>query len=330
MKTAGKNLLTLLTVIAVSALAAAGFSLRVKPFDKEKKENKDTNLQSVVSTEREISDKVKFILICGLNADENNMTDLLAVACLDIKGNNLTILQIPRDCYIGDGVPTGKINAVYSHPKQGESNINSLIRKINEVFAVPIDNYIIVEMNDFAKIIDHLGGVEVKLSGDIYDSAGSLKAGNNLLDGKQAMWFMRHRESYNNGDIGRLSAQRQFYAGFFRKIKNAPKLALINKILSEKLVSSDLTISEMISLSNKTSRLDEKNIKIVMVPGKGMDYNGYSVYGINKNLTVKIINEYLNPYNDHIPAEKFNITEIAGDYDLTENETDFYNLTDQD
>ena len=69
------------------------------------------------------NENVSYFLVCGVDLSEN-LTDIIMVVCYDTANNEASILQIPRDTFVGD-VPSGKINAVYGNPREGESKIKA-------------------------------------------------------------------------------------------------------------------------------------------------------------------------------------------------------------
>ena len=60
---------------------------------------------------------VETFLIVGVGDDEEErentgLTDTIMLAVVDKAAQSVQILQIPRDTYVGDITPTGKINAI--------------------------------------------------------------------------------------------------------------------------------------------------------------------------------------------------------------------------
>ena len=66
----------------------------------------DTNLQTTTKPTS------KNILLCGVD-ESKQLTDVLMFAHIDYISGNVDVLQIPRDSFVGDIVPTGKINEIY-------------------------------------------------------------------------------------------------------------------------------------------------------------------------------------------------------------------------
>ena len=169
---------------------------------------------------------VSYFLICGVDLSEN-LTDIIMVVCYDTANNEATVLQIPRDTYVGD-VPSGKINAVYGNPREGESKIKALIRCINSKLGIPIDYYATITISGTEKVIDIMGGVDIILDRTytlVDDSRNpevkkTFEKGKVHLDGQWATALLRHRKSFSQGDLGRLKNQRAVYAAILKQITN--------------------------------------------------------------------------------------------------------------
>ena len=68
----------------------------------------------IQGTASENAKDVEYILVCGIDDDEEDesrsgvgRTDMILLACYDRKAGQLSILQIPRDTYVGEEVSTG-------------------------------------------------------------------------------------------------------------------------------------------------------------------------------------------------------------------------------
>jgi LCP family protein required for cell wall assembly len=280
---------------------------------------------SVVSTAPTIKDKVSYYLICGVN---DYMTDIIMLVCFDKAQNKATVLQIPRDSYVGDessgeyGIPTGKINAVYNHNGGDANGMNKLIQYINRDFGLPVDHFVYFNPTGFVKTVDIVGGVEVDVPYNLELNGVTLYKGKQSLNGKKAEVLVRSRTIYNpttrshsyypQGDIGRLQVQKQFLASFMMKVKNmsAKQLtSIIPNVFSN--FKSDMTVSEIIDLGNLAHKLNLNNVEIYTLPGEGVMNNGSSVYSIHKAEANVLINGKFNPYGEQIKLSDMQIPEIV-------------------
>jgi anionic cell wall polymer biosynthesis LytR-Cps2A-Psr (LCP) family protein len=100
-----------------------------------------------------------------------------------------------------------------------------------------------------------IGGVPVCVAGDITDPYTGLdvKAGDNTLEGSQALAFLRTRHGVGDGsDLGRISNQQVFLSSLVRTIKSADTLTNPLKVYGlAKAAVNNIQLSE--SLQNVTT-----------------------------------------------------------------------------
>ena len=151
------------------------------------------------------------ILIVGTDNDtsrpeyaDHELTDVIMVVNFNMEDGTAHILQIPRDTYVGDDIPSGKINAVFSRGENKDKHILNLVNYITTQYQLPIDHYITITMQTFIDAVDAIGGIEMNVPYDvtIVDEGLEIKAGQQTLSGQQAQCFVRSRELYAEGDRG--------------------------------------------------------------------------------------------------------------------------------
>ncbi|MDE6798621.1 MAG: LCP family protein, partial [Ruminococcus sp.] len=136
------------------------------------------------------------VLFLGFDEEEFN-TDVIWVCQFDIGHNALNILQIPRDTCLPDytSSPTGKFNSIYA---MGERYITPPIQRVvnavQENFGIPIDAYITTGCHDIVDMVNLVGGIPISLDEEImYEADKRIPAGDTILSGEQAEWFVRFR-----------------------------------------------------------------------------------------------------------------------------------------
>jgi LCP family protein required for cell wall assembly len=274
--------------------------------------------ESGVISQIDYGDETVNFLLLGVDESEL-LTDVIMVANLNMEDRKLNILQIPRDTYVGDDIVlTGKINAVYGSAKNGEANIDALIKIINEKFKLTVDHYATVTISGFIKIVNALGGVEVDVPVRIeYDSPSQghvvIEPGLQRLYGESAEWFVRHRKSYVTGDIGRMGAQKQFMSVLFDMIFSVSKTqaaTIAAGCISE--ITTDLTLSQVLEYYGMLSGISRSDIEFYMVPGDGVNayYNGYAIYGVDKAELAEILNRYFRPRSADILPEDLPLVDV--------------------
>ena len=313
-----------------------------------------------ISSTPEMSENVVYVLIVGVDAS-SYLTDCIWVMCYDIAKQNVNVLQIPRDTYVGDESYTGKINGVYQLPKtvkycekcevqvegsqlsggrhtvcgtkavsKKESNINGLIRNINEHLGLPIDHFILFDFEGFSTAIDTIGGVDVVLDKPLNAPEIQLTVGTNHLNGTRALQYMRHRSTYTMGDLGRVEAQRKLIDALLNKMLSLDlddMLGLLTKCAE--YFRTDLSVGEMIDYATTARGLSTQNFHMYAMPG----YDHWvrpnpSYYCCNESETVALLNEHFLPYGlpggGMADSSTVNFPEIVDKYspenDVTQNQ----------
>ncbi|MBW3664383.1 MAG: LCP family protein [Actinobacteria bacterium] len=143
---------------------------------------------------------------------EGERTDTIFV--MSIQGGRVALLAFPRDLWVTrcDGT-AGRINAAF-----GIGGPDCLVQTVSQVSGLPIQHYLEVNFGGFRRIVDAVGGVELCLERAMQDPfAGvDLPAGCQLLDGRQALGFVRTRKIDN--DLERIKRQQEFLRALASKL----------------------------------------------------------------------------------------------------------------
>ncbi len=295
--------------------------------------SKDTNSYELNSNAGEIDDKRDFtndqiiegqftVLCLGFDETRSN-SDVIMLFHFDIINDKINILQIPRDSFVPDftNSETGKINSVYTLGDENLIPIQRVVDAVRDTFGIPIDRYITTGCDDIVDMVDIIGGIPINLPEQvIYSYDKVLYPGEQVLNGEQAELFVRARKGYNEGDIGRVKAQRIFLAAAMEKALDLGPIQLtkfLTEVYNKGYIGTDLTLQEMSILSDFGSSIDLDDVTVHMVPGEATYYGDYSVWSIHKNATIDVINEYFRPYQPELSYDSLPITELI--------ESDYYN-----
>ncbi|WP_306514066.1 LCP family glycopolymer transferase [Janibacter hoylei] len=139
-----------------------------------------------------------------------------SILVLHTGGGESTLLSIPRDSYVeipGNGM--NKINASFSI-----GGAKLLAQTIEHNTGLKIDGYMEIGFGGFATVVDAVGGVNICVKNDMNDEKAhiNLKKGCQVLDGKNALGYVRARYSDPEGDLGRAKRQREFLGALMGKI----------------------------------------------------------------------------------------------------------------
>ena len=189
----------------------------------------------------------------------NDVTMLLHVSA-DHK--TATVMSFPRDMYVAipscpdpkggsfDAMSRQKINNSLSY-----GGLACTVLTVEKLTGLDIPYAGVIEFDGVIEMSNAVGGVPVCVAGDIKDPYTGLdvKAGENTLQGQQALAFLRTRHGVGDGsDLGRISNQQVFLSSLMRTVKSANTLMNPVKVYGmAKAATSNIKLSQ--SLDNITT-----------------------------------------------------------------------------
>lgn len=230
----------------------------------------------------------------------------------------MNIMQIPRDTRvtIADGHWYNRVNGVYTYFRDETAEnpdyegIKGYAKFLEENLSIVIDYYAVMDLDQFANIIDVLGGVDIDIKERmVYEDKNqnlyiNLYPGQQTLNGHQSEQFVRYRSGFLQGDIGRGQNQKEFLAALFNTVKN--KVGLFNisevsEIVIDNLVTN-METSDLIYFAAYISTVDLKNVTMLTLPGRSADGITFTM---NKEATLEAVNNYFNVRTTPLTDEEF-------------------------
>lgn len=225
------------------------------------------------------------VMIMGVDSrgDDVGRSDTLMIATIDPKQHQAALLSIPRDTRVKiRGHGWDKINAAYAY-----GNYQLTRSTVEQFLGVPMDHYIIINMEGFQKIIDAIGGVDIDVEkrmvySDPWDDNGGLHInlypGQQHMDGKTAVTYVRYRDE--EGDIGRIKRQQKFMKAVMDKVLSPAIIPRIPSIIAEvfEAVKTDMSIRQLLAFFGSLKESHDNGLKTDMVPGTPMYIDGISYW----------------------------------------------------
>ena len=283
-----------LGVVALSAITWLGLGQisgqisRIDVFaglsDRPEKVNSALNYLVVGSDNREglTKEQIKKLRVGGVKVAAGGRSDTMLLVHISKSRDAAYIVSLPRDTLVTipahtstDGkseIPAraGKLNAAFAF-----GGAPLLIRTIEGMTALKIDHYVEVSFAGFVGVVDALGGIQVCSKVDINDPKSHLvmSAGNHLLDGVEALKFVRTRDFDGRGDIGRMERQQQFVSAIIRKatssgtLLNPIKLAnFYTATISTVKMDEGVNKNDLLTLGKQMRNLSSGNVRTLTVP----------------------------------------------------------------
>lgn len=142
-------------------------------------------------------------------------TDSIILVHVPAGDGKPALVSIPRDSYVPiPGHGSNKINAAFAI-----GGPRLLVATVEQVTGLRLDGYVEIGFAGFSSVVDSLGGVRICVPFPMNDPKAhiNLTKGCQVLNGPNALGFVRARYSDPRGDIGRAERQRQFLAAIMHK-----------------------------------------------------------------------------------------------------------------
>lgn len=237
------------------------------------------------------------ILMVGVdkNGDDDNNTDFTRTDTImllraDTKSGEIELLSIPRDSRIKIRDNFDKVNHAHAY-----GGIELTMQTLRTFLGLDIDYYVQVNYQALINIVDALGGVDYDVPPGIEIDKGKvqIKPGPNHLDGNEVMWYLRTRNIYDNGDIGRVNTQQAFVKAMVdemvKKSKDINLMTFISNYL--RYVKTNLPMTAMMDLAGNINNFSSDKMTTHTVPGMEETIGGVSYYIPDYQKTWDIVDE---------------------------------------
>ncbi|WP_051663061.1 LCP family protein [Alicyclobacillus macrosporangiidus] len=227
------------------------------------------------------------LLLLGIDAraqDEASRTDSIVLVHVDIPKHDYEVLSIPRDTRVNlPGYGETKItHANYlAELKGGESaGIQATLQAVSDLTGLTINYYAETNYWGLQDIVDAVGGismdvpVDVKLTHPWYpeDKGKVIPKGEHFLDGKMVTEIVHERYSLPDGEFDRQRLQEAALVGIAKQVLqpgNVTKIPALVGTLSQYLVTTNLSQSDMLSLALGVKDFEAGQVHYYQVPGHG-------------------------------------------------------------
>jgi len=215
------------------------------------------------------------ILLIGQDHQEGvpgSRSDSIILCTFQPESNRLILTSFLRDLYLPiPGYGNNRINAAYAF-----GGASLLKQTLEQNFQLDIQGSIEVDFDQFAGIVDLLGGVEISLRQDeaklISQETGTkLTEGIQTLNGTQALSYARIRRLDSDGDFSRTDRQRRLLETIWDSFQGSSTLTMI-RLLRQILpmITTDMSASQLLNLAlDCLPRLSGVHIENIRIPGQG-------------------------------------------------------------
>ncbi len=263
-----------------------------------------------------LNENMYTFLVVGLD-QVSNSTDTMMVGRIDTENHTIDVVSLPRDTLVNVSWSVKKINTLYSADiNTGGNGIDGLLDGLKDILGFQIDCYAVVDLTAFVELVDAIGGVDynVPVNMNYYDPTQDLyiniPAGEQHLDGEEALKVVRFRSGYASADIGRIGTQQDFLksvASQMLTLGNIPNLPTFIDIFEEYVVTN-MSASNLAFFARQFLLCKSEDINFHTLPGNyGDSIKGLSYVSINISEWLEMVNTYLNPYDQDVTEANVNI-----------------------
>jgi LCP family protein required for cell wall assembly len=237
------------------------------------------------------------ILLLGEEAigsgDGRGRTDVIVIATMNTNTNKLMLTSLMRDTLVQiPGFKDNKLNTAYER-----GGLDLMYETIALNFDIQLDGCVMVNFENFEKIIDKLGGLELTLTeGEArylnstnYISKPQYRnvtEGKQLMNGNQVLGYARVRKratiTGNNNDYGRTDRHRIVLNAIFEKYKTKSKVELATMMLNVlPMITTDIDSKNFELLLNSFIEMGTMEISQLRIPADGTFTDNVKVRGMD-------------------------------------------------
>ena len=319
----------LITLLVIALIFGGAFALIMGAIAPE---GGNIKLNQLINTPKEFQGKELNFLMVGIDrssqkegddlndagVDDGN-TDMILYVHFNNETGEMKMLQIPRDTMVTtDRSVSGnyRINNIAKTQAADSNSMNmaALCTQVSNMYQLPIDGYMTIRLEMLVQLVDTFGGIELYVPQEMDYKGSHLDQGYQTLNGDACEFLLRTRHIYNNGDIGRLNMQRQFYSALFRRLKSIGNIWDVAKLTPAVLnyMETSLSASQLVSFAVSMLKIDSSKIMICQMPIKmAGKYNGQAVVYPARQEDADILNQYFRENTGFVDASELQLCDDA-------------------
>ena len=325
------------------------------------------------STDKSLISKVSYYMIGVMGESSTDPLEMLSLVCVDKAEKTVDVLQLPVSTFLGktEGWDVTTFGAVWASPqlltwcdlcrhrvldaaeidennvhiscgeivttKKGSSSEN-LIDIFNDQYGMPVDAFFLFPQKAFTKMVNAVGGVDVKLDEKLKVDDVTYPKGVQTLSGEAALYYALEYGYKDTPatDLKRLTYQRQVFTALFQRLTALSAEDLLDEVF-DPIMSGSAPIrvdnlaqgreSLLAGMSNKTAEYtdyeeamsvmiaamadwDLANMRYHILPGEAAKNGSQHVYSVHAVDLLTLLNTHFNPYGEELGIEDLAISEV--------------------
>ena len=208
---------------------------------------------------------------------KTSRSDVNILIAVNPKTHKVLLVNTPRDYYVQLHGTTG-VKDKLTHA--GIYGVDMSEKTLEDLYNIDINYNVRINFTSLEKLVDAMGGVEVQSEYNFSSGGFNFVAGNNQLNGKQALAFSRERYSFEGGDRTRGQNQMKVITAIISKMTQ-PAMALkageivnaLNGVFETNMASDDIAAL----IRTQLDTMAKWNVVSSSVDGAGASEPTYSM-----------------------------------------------------
>ena len=225
----------------------------------------------------------------------------------------ILLISIPRDIYY----PLHRNGQYDKFTHTGMYGLQESIDTLADIIDQDINYYVRMNFTSFMDIVDALGGITVNSSEAFTTKIGGyhIQEGENHLNAKQALAFVRERKSFIDGDFARGRNQQRMISAIVKKVCSPAILTSFSGVLDtvSQSIETNMLSDEMNALvSMQLSDMPDWDIQSYQITGDSASMPCYSL-GMNASVIIphELSIQHASDYIDQLMAKEKIETELG-------------------
>lgn len=214
-------------------------------------------------------------------------TDTIILVTLNSELGSVNVTSFPRDLYVTiPGWGSDRINTAWTR-----GQFKMLANTMEHNFGVRPDYYALVHFSSFKKIIDDIGGLDVRVGQSVSDyRAGyyvTVPAGKVHMDADDVLWYVRTRKT--TSDLARNRRQQEVIQAIFEKMLSMNALRQVPELYEryKGSITTNIGLMDLLTWLPLAAKVAETgNLNQYFISSKQV-YNWITPYGAMVLVPVK-------------------------------------------
>ncbi|WP_280770600.1 LCP family protein [Salipaludibacillus daqingensis] len=228
------------------------------------------------------------VLFLGLDTRDEDLsgrTDAMVLATFNPEEGSIKMLNIPRDSKVEIVGRYGEDKINHAHAFGG---IDMTLDTVENMLDIPVDYFVSLNFDAFMEIIDELNGITVDSPMTFTETDNAtygtltIEEGEQILNGEEALAYVRMRKSDPAGDLGRGERQKEVMESVIREVASFSSITNFNSLMDTvgRNLHMNMSFNDIVSMHSYANDLN--NIESLSFDGTDLMQDGVYYYNVDE------------------------------------------------